>query len=486
MINKKPSVKLNFLYNILYQVLTVITPLIVTPYVSRILHPEGIGIYGYAYATANYFVLFTMLGLNNYGNRMVARYRDDENKLSKVFWSIYGMQIVTSLICIFAYFIFVIFLNNGDIISWVMLLYVLSAGVDITWFFQGIEEFKLTVSRNAFIKIISSVSIFIFVKNENDLIIYSLIMVGSILISQLLLWPFLRKYVNKVKIGIFDIIIHFKPNIVLFIPAIAVSFYRVMDKIMLGMINGTLEVGYYESTDKLVSIPLCIVTALGTVMMPRMANIVLKKSKEEIVEIVTKSLSISILISAPMAIGMISVTDILVPIFYGPGYEKCIYLFYILLPSTLFISMANVIRTQILIPYGLDNVFVKSCIIGAICNVTINCILIPYYGSIGAAIGTLCTEIVVFLVQVIYAKKYIKLKSSYKFILFNLVSACIMGIIVYNVPIFIGHAVIQLGVKVLIGMLIYIFELIVYIKITNDKFANEIINFILPKHLRRI
>lgn len=480
MINSLKSVKRNFLYSILYQFLTMITPLFVTPYVSRVLHAEGIGVYGYTYATASYFVLFIMLGLNNYGNRTIARYREDKKKLSKFFWSIYGMQILTSIIFVCIYILFII-VSDNNIISWIMLLYVLSASFDINWFFQGLEEFKIIVTRNAIIKILSSLSIFIFVKDMNDLVIYSLIMTGSILISQLLLWPFLRKKIYIVKIDISDITVHFKPNIILFLPAIAVSFYRIMDKVMLGVISGTLEVGYYESTDKLISIPLCIVTALGTVMMPRMANIIYKKSKEEIEGIVTKSLILSVIISAPMMSGMMGIISILVPIFYGQGYEKCIYLFYILLPSTLFVSMANVIRTQILIPYALDKIFVKSCIFGAICNIGINFILIPRYNSIGAAIGTLCTEALVFGIQIMYTRKIINLRDALKPIIFNIMAAIIMGSIVYLIPDLEELKIINLILKVILGVFIYLLEIYIYVYFSKNKIIIEIVQIIFTK-----
>ena len=231
--SKTPSVKRNFIYNILYQLLTIVTPLLVTPYVSRVLQPEGIGIYAYAYATANYFVLVTMMGLNNYGNRMIAKNRENRSNLSQVFWSIYLMQLSISIICIIGYILMVVIFKDNNIIYWIMILYVISAGIDITWFFQGLEEFRITVGRNTIVKIVSTICIFSFVKSKSDVAVYTLIMVGAIFLNQALLWPFVSKFVDYVKIEPCDIIKHIKPNMILFIPTIDISFYRVMDKIML-------------------------------------------------------------------------------------------------------------------------------------------------------------------------------------------------------------------------------------------------------------
>lgn len=473
--SKTPSVKRNFIYNILYQLLTIVTPLLVTPYVSRVLQPEGIGIYAYAYATANYFVLVTMMGLNNYGNRMIAKNRENRSNLSQVFWGIYLMQLSISIICIIGYMLMVVIFKDNNIIYWIMILYVISAGIDITWFFQGLEEFRITIGRNAIVKIISTICIFIFVKSKSDVAIYTLIMVGAIFLNQVLLWPFVPKFVDHVKIELCDIIKHIKPNLILFIPTIAISFYRVMDKIMLGAMSGTVEVGFYDSTDKLISLPLCIVTAFGTVMLPRMSNLVNKLKIDQLSEIVQKSLALAVLISAPIMAGMMSIITDFVPFYYGTGYDKCVVLFYILLPSTLFIAMANVVRTQVLLPNELDKVFVWSCILGAITNIIINTLLIPKLGSVGAAIGTLVTEIIVFWVQIIYARKYVDFLEPLKFIVIVLFSSCFMGVIVYNLHITLENTFYKLVIKIVIGIVVYSLSLLISAKITKNKLAREIL-----------
>ena len=91
------EVKKNFLYNVVYQILILLIPLVTVPYISRVLGSSGIGIYSYTYSIVYYFMVFAMLGLNNYGNRSIAKVRDDEVKLSKTFKEIYCMQIITSI-----------------------------------------------------------------------------------------------------------------------------------------------------------------------------------------------------------------------------------------------------------------------------------------------------------------------------------------------------------------------------------------------------
>ena len=156
------SVKKNLVYNILYQVLILIIPLITTPYISRVIGPEGIGIHSYTYSIVNYFVLFAMLGINNHGNRSIAMVKDNKEELSKTFVSIYSLQIIMSILMIIIYSIVFIFIENKYRAFFaIQFIYIIATLLDINWFFFGMEEFKLTVIRNSVVKVLSMLSIFI-------------------------------------------------------------------------------------------------------------------------------------------------------------------------------------------------------------------------------------------------------------------------------------------------------------------------------------
>ena len=153
------SVKKNFIYNLSYQILIMILPLITTPYISRIIGPERNGIQSYTYSIVNYFVLFAMLGVNNHGNRSIAMVRNDKEKLKRTFMSIYSVQFIMSAIMIALYSIYIIFIaKENKIIFIIQAIYIISALLDINWFFFGIEQFKLTVIRNTIVKLTSVLS----------------------------------------------------------------------------------------------------------------------------------------------------------------------------------------------------------------------------------------------------------------------------------------------------------------------------------------
>ena len=292
------NVKKNFIYNIMYQILVMILPLITAPYIARVLGTEGVGIYSYTYSVAYYFVLFAMLGLNNYGNRQVAKVRDDKDKLSKTFISIYCMQLITSAIMILCYIIYLMFFIKENLnIAIIQIIYLISTAFDINWFFFGLEKFKLTVTRNTIIKILTVICVFIFVKTRDDLYKYTLIMSIGTLISQLMIWPFVKKSVKFVKISIKDIFKHIKPCLILFIPVIAVSLYKIMDKVMIGNMSTMEQVGLYENSEKIVNILTALITALGTVMLPKISNLLANGEKEKSKQYIEKSMEFTIISS---------------------------------------------------------------------------------------------------------------------------------------------------------------------------------------------
>ena len=449
------SLKKNYLYNAFYNVLTLILPLITTPYISRVMGAEKIGIYSYSYSIAYYFGLFILLGLSNYGNRTIASVRDNKNKLSKTFWSIYSMQLVMASIVFVIYIIYVLFFAKNKLMAWIQLIYLASVAIDINWFFYGMELFKLTVIRNSVIKIINLILIIVFVKEQKDLYIYGLIMVGGTLVSQCSLWFFLKDYITISKVKLEDIIIHLKPNLILFIPVLAISLYTTMSKIILGLMSTMEAVGYYESSTKLTQIPQMAVTSLGTVMLPRMSNLVANGQKREAIKYIQKSLIISVLLSSSLAFGICAVVKEFVPIFFGTGYDECINIIPILVLSSVFVSWANVIRTQYLIPNKEDNIYILSVIIGATVNIITNLCLIPSLAALGAAIATFFAEFVVCTYQTYRVRKEINVKGYLLECLPLIMSGLIMYTIVVNIP-FVKSNLFTLIVKVFIGALIYL------------------------------
>lgn len=467
------SIKNNFFYNAAFQILSMILPLITTPYVSRVLGADGIGKYSYAYSVTYYFVIVILLGLNNYGNREIAKVRDDSEKMSRSFCNMYISQFSIGIFVLLVYSIYSSFYASDKVSAIILGLYVVSGVLDINWFFYGIENFKLTVIRNTGIKIFSFIAIFLFVKTSGDVYIYCFILALSALLSQIAIWPFLIKNVKLYKPNIEEAIIHLKGSLKLFVSVIAVSLFKVMDKIMLGILSGYSQVGFYESSERIINIPIALISALGTVMLPRMTYM-FSHNKQGGSKIIKYSVLFAMFISSSLCFGIMGVSNIFVPLFYGNGYELCIRLYMILLPSCLFLAFANVIRTQYLLPMGMDKKYIISAFLGAIVNFTINYLLIPSHGAIGAAIGTLIAEGVVCFYQCFVCRHGVNVVQYFILSLPMICSGIIMLIVLRLISFSIISPFLQLIIKIIIGAAVYLLTLILQLFIFRKHYRDFI------------
>ncbi|MDE5947151.1 MAG: flippase [Oscillospiraceae bacterium] len=452
---EKTSIKKNFMYQMIYEILIIILPFVTSPYIARVIGAEGQGMYSYSYSIAYYFVLFSMLGLKNYGNRAIARARDDSDGLNKTFSNILALHIIISILCFTVYVIYVSTLKTDKLFAFIQTAYVLSGLFDVSWFFFGIEKFKLTVMRSTIIKILNVICIFVFVRNSEDLWKYCLIMSLGMLISQLTLWIPLRKYVRIVRPHWKEMTTHLKPMLIFFIPAIAVSLYKYMDKIMIGALSNKTQLGFYENAEKVNNIPMTIISSFGTVMLPKMSNLAAKSDNKKSTHYMSLSMQFVMCLAFALAFGLAGVGQIFAPIFWGDEFQlsgKIIMGLSITIP---FISFANVIRTQYLIPHAKDREYLTSVVAGAVINLSINYLLIPKHGAIGATIGTIAAEILVCLIQTYSVRKDLPLLNYFK----SFAVFIIFGAIIFGVNFCIGKYcttnIITLIIQILCGVIIY-------------------------------
>lgn len=453
--NKK-SITKNYLYNLTYQILTIILPLITTPYISRVLGAENIGIYSYTLSIATYFVLFGSLGVAMYGQREIAYVRNDEEKRTKTFWEIFILKTSTMVVSLFVYYFTYVRGENYSVYYKILILELVANIADISWFFQGQEEFKKTVTRNIIVKIISVICIFTLVNSKDDLIIYLIIYVLSNLLGNISLWLYLPKYLKKTNFKKLNVLSHLKPTISLFIPQIAMQIYTVLDKTMLGYILKDMsEVGIYEQSQKIIKMPLTIVTALGTVVSPRIANIISIGEKEKINGYLENSFKFVWLIALPIMLGIMAIAPNLVPWFLGDGYEKAVTILIIGAPLIMAVGLNNVSGVQYLIPAKKQNIFTKSVVIGAIFNFTFNLFLIPHFKAIGAIVSSVLAEILIYGVQLFYIRKDIDLKITHKNIWKYVSSSAVMFIVTFCLSRNISPSIINTCIIVFIGIAIY-------------------------------
>lgn len=450
----KKSVKKNYIYNLTYQILLIILPLITTPYLSRTLGANGIGVYSYTVSIVTYFILFGSLGVAMYGQREIAYVQNDMEKRSKVFWELVFLRFLTlSISSLFFYFIFA---RSGEYAVYfrILLLEILANCFDISWFYQGLEDFKKIVIRNFIVKIISVLAIFIFIKGPEDVGIYIFIYAFSTLFGSLTLWFGVFSKIERPH----DLNLkrHFVPVLALFIPQIAIQVYTVLDKTMLGSILGNMsEVGFYEQAQKIIKLFLTIITALGTVMMPRIAKYFADGKTEEIKTYMKNTFHFIFILAVPLMFGVIVTSRNFVPLFFGSGYEKVPTIMSILSLIILFISMSNVTGTQYLLPTKRQREFTISVVMGAGVNFLLNLIMIPKFQSYGAAIATVAAEFVVTSVQLYFVRQEFSLREILSIFKNYFLAGILMFLVCFGVDFFIEEYHLSMMIQVVCGVVVY-------------------------------
>lgn len=479
------SVKKNFLYQSAYEILVIILPLITSPYISRVLGPENLGIYSYTYSIAYYFSLFASLGIKYYGNRRIAQARNSKQELSKVFSEILYIHLITSCIILVIYLGYVAFwVKENQIYSYIQAIYVLGSVFDLNWFFFGMEKFDVTVKRNTIIKILTVVSMFIFVRRRTDLIIYIWIMALGNLFAQLYLWTKIKKEVTICKVSIDASFQHLKPLCLLFIPLAASSIYQVLSKIILGNIAGEYQLGLFDNTQKLINIPMSLVIAFGNVMLPKMSNMFKNCDQEKGMLYLERTVPLIMCIAFSLCFGLISVADIFAPVFWGKDFaeaSKLVAFNALVIP---FYAFANMLRTQFLIPRGKDQVYTFAMVGGAVINVIVNIILIPFYGAMGAVYGNIAAEASVSIIQAVWIRKEAKIGKYIKLGVPFFIIGFFMSLVVKFVSDFVDQSIVGLTTEIISGAVVYCTVSIIYFIKSKNEFVLSMLNNIKRKWIK--
>ncbi|URZ87630.1 flippase [Floricoccus penangensis] len=445
----------NYIYNVGYQIFVLILPLITVPYVSRVLGSEGVGINAFTNSIISYFILFGSIGINLYGNRTIAYVRNDREKTSQTFWEIAFLRMITITMSYVAFLIFLVIVNNYKVYYFYQSFLIIAAGLDISWFFMGIEDFKRTVTRNTIVKIVSLIAIFTFVKTSSDVGIYILILSLSILFGNLTLWPYMKKLVNKPDFSKLNLKKHIRPSLALFVPQVATQVYLVLNKTMLGFYSGVVASGYYENTDKIVKIVLAIVTATGTVMLPRVANIFANGDKDGVKKYLYKSFDFVSAICYPMTLGLAAIAPKFTIWFLSDEFAITAKLLPVLSLVILLIGWSNVLGTQYLLPTNQNRYFTTSVVVGAVANLGLNFFLIPWYDVYGAVWATVISEFLVTAVQIYYVRTNLNIQILFKGNWKYLIGSLIMFGIVRFMNVSMDATLIGFLIQVIAGIIIY-------------------------------
>lgn len=454
------SIKNNFLLNLSTTITGLLFPLITFPYASRILMADGIGQVQFFQSIIDYVSLCTALGIPLYAVREIARIRDNKELRSRTTIEILLLHAILTLVGYIVVFILAKTVAKIEIDA--SLFFLLSTTlffntIGVAWFYQAIEDFKYITLRSLFVRILSLVALFIFVKTKQDLFYYAGILVIGTVGNNIFNFFRLRKYIklSKGEFKRLNLLRHLIPALKIFILNLVISIYVNLDSVMLGFLKNEESVGYYAAATRLTKAILGIVSSLGAVLLPRFSNMITNGQKEEFQLLANKAASFTIALSLPMCVGLIFMAAPIIHIFCGNGFEPSILTLKLVAPIVLFIGLSGIIGMQILYPQGREKYVIISTMVGACINLLINYLLIPQYGQYGAALGTVIAEFMVTVIMILLGRKYLPINILSKQNLHYLIGSIVISILLAFLFVFPLHEVNYLLIGILLSVIVY-------------------------------
>lgn len=451
----------NYLYNAAYQLLVILTPIITAPYLARVLGADRLGIYGYVNSSGNIITTCTLLGIFAYGNRQTAYVRDNPGKLTETFWEIEFTRLILGICGTILYAVYAYLNTSFRFYFFLYYPYILAQFIDCTWVFVGLEDMKPAVTKNFVTRVLNVIGIFLLVRKQEDLWIYILLLAVTSLVTNIAAYSQVGKYIGKPAGDIRNIRAHISSSFYLFLPQVAALFYLQVDKVMLQWLTGmSRQVSFYDHAEKLINIPLSLISVMSTVMMPRIANEFKNNNKEQIEILLQKAGRYTLFAAFPMMFGLASVAGCFIPWYLGQEFIPVASAMVILAPIVLLNSLSGISGQQYFTATNQIHILLKAYVSAALLNVIVNAALIPHWGYAGAAVATVGSSLISTLLQYYYLTRQISMKGlvrpGMKYCAAALVMAICIRMVSRNMPARVRTTALQVGLGIAVYMLLMI------------------------------
>ncbi|MBQ1186067.1 MAG: flippase [Clostridia bacterium] len=474
---KNRSVTENVFFNMLYQVLVTVLPIITTPYVARTLGLTSNGIHSFTESIVTYFIIFGAIGTSLYGIRKVAYVRDNEAELARTTKEIIYLRLVLMVATLAIYIPTLCITGPYVTIYRIQIINLVANGIDIAWFYQGVEDFKKVTLRNLIVKFLFVLCLFLFIKKPEDLPIYVFLIVASSFFGNLIMLYYLPKYVNLKSGKNQNIFAHLKPSLVLFVPQAMNYIYALIDRTMLGWLTNTDNVGLYDQAQRIVRMITALLHSVGYVMMARVANLTSNNDSEGIKQYARKSVNFNLFIAIPAVFGIIAVANDFVPFFLGHEYLEVAPILKVLAVLVFTSSMNSLMGVQFLVPMGREKIYTIATTSGAVISVIGNITLIPLLGIYGSCIAYITAELAVFVVSYWNLRDIFKpiqiLKDNFSVIL----GSVLMYIVVSLLALVDTNIVLKLLLELGSGVIIYAATVLIFKNETCYLLLEKVLGF---------
>lgn len=402
------SVQFNILMSTLGTLVNILYPVIVYPYATRTLGPEGLGTVGVATSTVQYFVMLAQIGIPTYGIRACAALRDDREKLTRCAQEIYLISVVTTLLSLAAYCLVVravpAYYAQRKLYA-ILGLYLVVNSLGAEWLYKGLEQYSYIAGRTLVLRLLALVGVYVLVQDRSDYVVYGFLTHFALIAGSILNMLLLGRMVGLRPRKDLAFLHHIRPIFVFFGMSVATTIYTNMDNVMLGLLRGNTESGYYVISIKIKTVLVTLITSVGTVLLSRVTYYLDNGKEDRFMTAINLAAELMMLLALPVSIFFILFASPITLFISGPEFEKSILPMQLLMPTLILIGATNITGIQVMVPMKMEHKVLQSEVLGALVNLAVNALLIPPYGAVGAAIGTLAAESAVLVFQFLALRK---------------------------------------------------------------------------------
>jgi len=458
---KQASLTRNAVMNGINQGSAVLLPLIVFPYLARVLLPDGLGRVNFAAAVVGLFTLVAFLGIPVYGVRATARVRDDQVLRSRLVVELFLLNVLMTLLAGAGFAVFMALSSKAQAdpaLFWICSIPLFFVPLGFDWFFQGVEEFSWVALRSLFFRLVLVAGVFLFVHEPSDYRVYALLLGVNVAGTGLLNSGFMIRRLNLRQVRFQDLnwIRHLKPVMLMFALWAVVTLYTSLDKVMLGYLSNEAEVGFYTVAERMVRVVTTIVSGLGLVLFPRLSYYLEQKRLEDYRYLAGRFLRILCFLCIPAAFGLVAVANPLIRLFAGDAFGAAQLPLRIMGVNVMMLALSSFLGLQVLYPQNREKLILYSVLLGAAANFGLNTLLIPRWQATGAAVATLAAESLVLLVQAMVSRPFQHFTWPLAAMAKYLLSAAVMGLLVWLLLPLFSSPVVQLAVCIGAGGLFYL------------------------------
>jgi O-antigen/teichoic acid export membrane protein len=481
---KVASLKENYLLNLVRVFYGFLIGIISTPYILKTLGPENVGKVDFITSYISYIQVLACLGLPLYGVREISKVRDNVTDRSKLICEIFIILTVTTLLSYFFLFFssfFIINVKSNYKLLFIMAPMLFFSNFSIDWFYQGIENQRVIFLRTIFIRTLSFVSLFIFVRNHDDYFEYAVILMLTTVINTGINLYYLKSYIkfSDINFKLLEFKKHYRPLMVFLLAAFSNSLYMDLTTFFLGTMSGNKYVGYFSLSNKLVRMAITVTSVFAAVLLPRFSALYNKDIKQYNI-LLTKAFSYILFLILPFFIIIYSSSSQLILIFSNEQYLPAEASLKILSTIIIFVGIAYFLSYFIIYPMGKEKIYTYSVLYSSIISIVVGYFLIQYYQHVGASILVAIAEVLGPVFMILFMWDTIK---KINLNLKSILNYSIAGILMYVSMRFFYFIDLNLNiylyfvVNVIISFLIFF----TYLLITADQIVIEVKNMVFKK-----